>query len=161
MPSGVNELEQGAPVDLVVQNALLKARAVARQRSEDNALVLGADTVIEHKGAVIGKPQSARQATEYMRLLSGQAHVVLGGIALVGPDGSERTAFTATMVVFRELTERQIELYVATGEWQDRSGGYAIQQGGSILIESIEGDYLNIIGLSVNDLSRLAPELGL
>jgi septum formation protein len=118
--------------------------------------VLGADTVIVHEGDVIGKPRDAEQATEFMRRLSGQEHEVLGGLALIGPGGAESTAHAATKVIFRDLSEEQIALYVATGEWRERSGGYAIQQGGSILVEAIDGDYLNIIGLSVNDLRRLA-----
>lgn len=160
IPSGVDEIEDGDPREVVVENSLLKARAVAAELDDPTALVLGADTVIVHQGDVIGKPSDAAQAAEFMRRLSGQEHQVLGGMAIVGPDKGERTAATATSVRFRSLTEEQIELYVATGEWEDRSGAYAIQQGGSILVERIDGDYLNIIGLSVNDLARLAPELG-
>jgi septum formation protein len=159
VPSEVDELGVGDPVEVVIENSLRKAHAVARSIADDSAIVLGADTVIVHEGDVIGKPRDAAQAAEFMRRLSGQEHQVLGGVALVGPEGSERTAHTATKVTFRDLSAEQIELYVATREWEERSGGYAIQQGGSILVESIEGDYLNIIGLSVNDLRRIAPEL--
>lgn len=159
VPSAVDELEVGPPIELVVENSLRKAHAVARAIDDNDAIVLGADTVIIHEGDVLGKPRDAEQAAEFMRRLSGCEHEVLGGLALVGPSGDERTAHTATRVKFRPLSDEQINLYVATEEWRERSGGYAIQQGGSILIESIEGDYLNIIGLSVNDLHRLAPEL--
>lgn len=86
---------------------------------------------------------------------------MLGGLAVVRFGGEEKTAVTATKVRFRPLSDALIDSYVATGEWEDRSGAYAIQQGGSILVESITGDYLNIIGLSVNDLAQLAPELGI
>ena len=160
-PSGVDEIETGDPHAVVVENALIKARSVAERIGDPDALVIGADTVIVHEGEVIGKPADAEQAAQFMRRLSGQRHEVLGGLAIVGPDDVERTASTTTDVVFRMLSDDQIERYVATGEWQDRSGAYAIQQGGSILVELIEGDYLNIIGLSVNDLARIAPELGL
>ncbi|MGB0872634.1 MAG: Maf family protein [Solirubrobacterales bacterium] len=159
IPSGVDELEAGEPRDVVVENSLLKARTVAAQLDDPSALVLGADTVIVHDGDVIGKPRDAAQAAEFMRRLSGQQHQVLGGLAIIGPDDRQRSAVTATTVSFRRLSAEQIDLYVTTGEWQDRSGAYAIQQGGSILVERIEGDYLNIIGMSVNDLARLAPEL--
>lgn len=159
VPSGVDEIEAGDPESVVVENSLLKARAVAALIDDPGALVLGADTVIVHRGDVIGKPADAGEAAGFMRRLSGEEHVVLGGLAIVGTDKRERTAATATKVRFRSLSEEQIALYVATGEWQDRSGAYAIQQGGSILVEEIHGDYLNIIGLSVNDLARLAPEL--
>lgn len=160
IPSGVDEVDDGDPRSVVVENSLLKARAVAAGLNDPSALVLGADTVIVLDGEVIGKPADAAEAAEFMRRLSGRDHQVLGGLAIVGPDKGERTAATATSVRFRTLSEEQIALYVATGEWKDRSGAYAIQQGGSILVERIDGDYLNIIGLSVNDLARLAPELG-
>lgn len=160
IPSGVDEVDAGDPREVVIENSLLKARAVTAGLADPSALVLGADTVIVLDGDVIGKPRDASEAADFMRRLSGRDHQVLGGLAIVGPDSSERTAATATSVRFRSLSDDQIDLYVATGEWQDRSGAYAIQQGGSILVERIDGDYLNIIGLSVNDLARLAPELG-
>lgn len=160
IPSGVDEIDVGDPVSVVVGNSLRKARAVADRLDDPEALVIGGDTVIVHAGDVIGKPEDAAEAARFMHRLSGSAHEVLGGLAVVrGRD--ERTASTSTKVRFRELSVDQIDRYVATGEWEDRSGAYAIQQGGSILVESIEGDYLNIIGLSVNDLTQLAPELGL
>ena len=161
VPSGVEELEAGEPRHVVINNALRKARAVADRLADPEALVVGGDTVIVHDGAVIGKPADASQASEFMRRLSGSTHEVLGGLAVVQFGGEERTAATATRVRFRALGEELIAAYVATGEWVDRSGAYAIQQGGSILVEEISGDYLNIIGLSVNDLARLAPELGI
>lgn len=159
--SGVEEIDSGEPRHVVINNALRKARAVSDRLADPSALVIGGDTVIVHEGDVIGKPADAVEAASFMRRLSGSAHEVLGGLAVVQFGGEERTAATATKVRFRGLSEEQIALYVATGEWEERSGAYAIQQGGSILVESIEGDYLNIIGLSVNDLARLAPKLSL
>lgn len=161
IPSGMDEFDIGDPRHVVIENSLLKARAVAAGLNDPAALVLGADTVIVLDGEVIGKPHDALEAAEFMRRLSGRDHQVLGGLAIVGPDEEERTTATATAVRFRSLSEEQISLYVETGEWEDRSGAYAIQHGGSILVERIDGDYLNIIGLSVNDLARLGPELGL
>lgn len=161
VPSGVDEIESGVPEQVVVGNALRKARVVADRLADPDALVVGGDTVISLEGEVIGKPDSSEQAAEFMRRMSGSSHSVVGGLAVVRFGGDEATAVTATKVRFRALSEEQIELYVATGEWEDRSGAYAIQQGGSILVEEISGDYLNIIGLSVNDLARLAPELDL
>lgn len=159
VPSGIDEIEQGVPEEVVLGNALRKARAVSDRLADPDALVIGGDTVISLEGEVIGKPGDAEEAAGFMRRLSGRAHQVVGGLAVVRFGGEEQTAVTATNVRFRDLSEGQIARYVATGEWKDRSGGYAIQQGGSILIESITGDYLNIIGLSVNDLIALAPTL--
>lgn len=161
VPSGVDEFDAGDPSSVVIGNSLRKARAVSDRLADPEALVIGGDTVIVHDGDVIGKPADADEAAEFMRRLSGSEHEVLGGLAVVRFGGEEKTAATSTKVRFRELSEELIAAYVATGEWQDRSGAYAIQQGGSILVESITGDYLNIIGLSVNDLKRLAPQLEL
>ncbi len=161
VPSGVDEFDAGDPTSVVIGNALRKARAVSDRLADPEALVVGGDTVIVHQGDVIGKPADPEEAATFMRRLSGSEHEVLGGLAVVRFGGEEKTAATATKVRFRELSAELIDSYVATGEWQDRSGAYAIQQGGSILVESITGDYLNIIGLSVNDLTQLAPELGI
>ncbi|MFT4049133.1 MAG: Maf family protein [Solirubrobacterales bacterium] len=161
VPSGVDEIEAGVPEQVVLGNALRKARAVSDRLADPDALIVGGDTVISLAGEVIGKPADAAEAASFMRRLSGAPHDVVGGLAVVRFGGEEATAVTATKVRFRSLSDEQIALYVATGEWEDRSGAYAIQQGGSILVEEIVGDYLNIIGLSVNDLARLAPELRL
>lgn len=161
VPSGAREVDAGEPRNVVINNAVRKARAVSDRLADPNAIVIGGDTVIVHEGDVIGKPADAEEAASFMRRLSGSEHEVLGGLAVVRFGGEEKTAATATKVRFRSLSDEQIALYVATGEWEERSGAYAIQQGGSILVEEISGDYLNIIGLSVNDLARLAPELSL
>lgn len=159
VPSGVEEIEHGDPRNVVAGNATRKARAVADQLADEEALVIGGDTVIALDGEVIGKPASAEEAASFMRRLAGRDHLVIGAVAVVRHGGEESTAVTETKLRFRALSEQQIAIHVATGEWRDRSGGYAIQQGGSILVEAIEGDYLNVIGMSVNDLARLAPEL--
>lgn len=161
VPSGIEETETGEPRDVVLGNALRKARAVADRLADPQALVIGGDTVISLGGEVISKPADAGEARSFLRRMSGARHEVVGGLAVVRHEGDERVAATSTNVRFRPLSDDQIDRYVASGEWQDRSGAYAIQQGGSILIEAIEGDYLNVIGLSVNDLARLAPELNL
>lgn len=156
--AGVEEVAHGEPHTVVMENALIKASAVAAERPAGD-LVLGADTAIAHAGDLIGKPADAEEARAVIRRLAGADHQVLGAIALVGPAGRERKACVATDVRFRQLSEAEIDRYVATGEWRNRSGGYAIQQRGATLVERIEGDYLNIVGLSVVELLRLAPEL--
>ena len=90
--------------------------------------------------------------------MSGRTHEVLSGIALVGPAG-ERSELVRTAVTFRALGDREIEEYVAAGEWRDRAGGYAIQGLGSSLVERVEGDLSNVIGLPIPALSRMIEEL--
>jgi septum formation protein len=148
----VEELTEGPPRELVVQNALLKLRAVPGER------VLAADSMVVWDGRAHGKPAGAAEAERWLRELSGRWHEVMGGIAL-REHGEERTAVAVTRVRFRELSEADIERYITSGEWRDRAGGYAIQELGAMLVEGIEGDWFNVVGLPVPALIRLAPDL--
>jgi septum formation protein len=148
----VEELTDGDPRELVVQNALLKLRAVPGDR------VLAADSMVVWDGRAHGKPADREEAERWLRELSGRWHEVMGGIAL-REDGEERTDVVVTRVRFRELTDADIARYLASGEWRDRAGGYAIQELGAMLVEGIEGDWFNVVGLPVPALLRLAPNL--
>jgi septum formation protein len=148
----VEELSEGEPRALVVQNALLKLRAVPGVR------VLAVDSMVVWDGSAHGKPSDAAEAERWLRELSGRWHEVMGGIAL-REDGEERTGLAVTRVRFRELSQADIERYLASDEWRDRAGGYAIQELGAMLVEEIEGDYFNVVGLPVPVLLRLVPSL--
>ena len=148
----VEELTEGEPSELVVENALLKLRAVPGER------VLAADSMVVWEGRAHGKPADRAEAERWLRELSGRWHEVMGGLAL-REDGQERTALAVTRVRFRDLSEADIELYLQSGEWTDRAGGYAIQELGAMLVEQIEGDWFNVVGLPVPALLRLAPSL--
>ena len=148
----VEERAGGDPGQLVEHNALLKARAVP------GPLVLGSDTAVAVDADVLGKPRDAAQARAFVERLAGREHQVWSGVALVSPDG-ERSAVDCALVTFRTLTPDQIDWYVATGEWEGRAGGYAIQGRGAALVERIEGDYNCVMGLPVAALVRLAPDL--
>ena len=150
-PADVEELTEGDPHEVVVENALRKARAV------DGDLVLGADTEVFLDGRIFGKAATEEEADAYLRELSGRTHEVWGGIALIEA-GGERTAHAVTQVTFRDVTP-VLDWYLATGEWRDRAGAYAIQGRGSALVEAIEGDFWNVVGLPVPELLRLAPSL--
>ena len=152
-PADVDEETDGEPRQVVVENALRKARAVAGER------VLGADTEVVLDGHVFGKPADEAEAETLLRRLSGRTHEVWGGIALCGEDGDERTASEVTRVRFRRLEEPDLRWYVATGEWRERAGGYAVQGRGAALVESVEGDFWNVVGLPVRELLRIAPDL--
>jgi septum formation protein len=148
----VEEVEDGDPVSLVVENALLKARAV------QGALVLGADTTVVVDGHSYGKAGNEGEAEAVLRLLSGRVHEVWSGLAL--RDGrEERTATAVTRVRFRDLDDDLLNWYLASGEWRERAGGYAIQGRGAALVDSIEGDFWNVVGLPVPELLRLAPNV--
>ena len=148
----VEELTQGDPRELVVENALLKLRAVPGE------LVLAVDSMVVWDGRAHGKPADAAEAESWLRELSGRWHEVMGGIAL-RERGEERTDVALTRVRFRDLSDADIARYIASGEWHDRAGGYAIQELGAMLVEEIEGDWFNVVGLPVPALLRMAPEL--
>ena len=148
----MEELSEGEPRGLVVQNALLKLRAVEGER------VLAADSMVVWDGRAHGKPADAAEAERWLRELSGRWHEVMGGIAL-REDGEVRTGVAVTRVRFRDLTDADIARYLASGEWHDRAGGYAIQELGAMLVEEIEGDWFNVVGLPVPMLLQLAPNL--
>jgi septum formation protein len=151
-PADVEEVTQGDPREVVVENSLRKARAV------EGDPVLGADTEVYLDGRVFGKAGSEEEAEAYLRSLSGRTHEVWGGLSLIDA-GTERTGCAVTKVTFNQLTEEEIAWYLGTGEWRDRAGAYAIQGRGSALVEAVEGDFWNVVGLPVAELRRLAPHL--
>jgi septum formation protein len=147
-PAEIDELTAGDPRHVVVENARRKARAVAGE------LVLGCDTEVILDGHVYGKPADADEAERFIQRLSGRTHEVYGGIVL-RHDGDERTGLSVTKVRFRTLEAGEIERYLDTGEWRGRAGGYAIQGKGAALVDGIEGDFWNVVGLPVPELVRL------
>jgi septum formation protein len=153
---GVEELEAGPPNEVALENAYRKAQAVASR--EPQAVVLAVDTIVALGSRLYGKPAEAAHARETLRALSGRPHAVVSGLCLI-EQGSARTAATTTVVEFRRLDAALIDWYVASQEWRGRAGGYAIQGRGAALVERIEGDYLNVVGLPVATLLALAPGL--
>jgi septum formation protein len=124
-------------------------------------LVIGCDTDVVVDGRALGKPRASEEAMEFLRRLSGRTHEVLSGLALVGPgEGQERTGSRSSLVTFREIGDAEADRYMASGEWRERAGGYAVQGLGSTLVAAVEGDIANVIGLPVGLLLELAPELG-
>jgi septum formation protein len=150
----VEERGEGEPGAVVVENALRKARAVAGE------LVLGCDTEVTLDGRVYGKPRDQAEAERFLRELSGREHHVVSGLALI-EDGVAATAASWTGVTFRELDEPTLRWYLDSGEWRERAGGYAIQARGAALVERIDGDYLNVVGLPLASLLELKPSLPL
>ena len=143
------------PVQVVREHARGKARSVA-DVAEDRP-VLGVDTAVVLGGRIFGKPTNASDAEQMLEELSGKTHVVVSGLCLLTP-GWEDVEHEATQVSFRELTPRELGMYVAAGEWEGRAGAYAIQGRGASLVRQIEGDYLNVVGLPAALLIRLLSE---
>jgi len=157
-PTDVPERDRGEPEAVALENALRKARAAGEPRLGAGAPVLGVDTLVALDGAIYGKPPDEAAAGEVLRRLSGACHTVISGLALVGGGLPPRSALAATVVRFRRLDETMIAWYLRSGEWRGRAGGYAIQGRGAALVESIDGDYTNVVGLPVAALLGLWPE---
>ncbi len=149
----VEELADGDPERLVVENARRKAQAITSA-----GLIVACDTDVVLDGEVLGKPADEVEAREYLDRMSGRAHEVLSGLVVL-EEGEERSGLERTTVVFKQLDEAEKERYVAFGEWRGRSGGYAIQTLGSILVDRVEGSVSNVVGLPVGLLAELAPQL--
>jgi septum formation protein len=144
-----------APVDAVRAHALGKARSVADLAA--GRPVVGVDTAVVVDGRAYGKAQTADEAAALLAALAGRAHEVVSGLCLLGDD-LEDVRHDTTSVLFRPLSEAEIACYVATGEWEGRAGAYAIQGRGAALVERIEGDYLNVVGLPAALLLRVLRE---
>jgi nucleoside triphosphate pyrophosphatase len=163
IPAEVEETTEGAPQEVVLANALAKARAIAARRRR-GTLVIAGDTEVVVDGRALGQPGFEGEARWCLETLSGRTHEVLGAVALIGPDRVDgelevRTGVESSLVTFGELAPELIDSYLASGEWRGRAGGYAVQGLGSALVAGIEGDVSNVIGLPVGLLLRLAPEL--
>ncbi len=148
-----------APADYTTRIARAKAIAVARER--EAGLVIGADTIVVLDGCLIGKPGDDDDARRLLRQLSGRWHAVLTGVALYDLETRHEVAdCEKTLVKFAQLTEREIEWYVNTGEPRDKAGAYGIQGFGGLFVDEIAGNYYNVVGLPIPLVYRLARRLG-
>jgi len=160
----VEELTSGVPEELVLENAYRKASAAAAGiqaagvgggNGPDTA-VLGVDTIVTLGARIYGKPNDETEARTTLEDLSGRTHRVLSGICVIA-DGRARTAAAVTTVTFRLVDAPTLDWYLASEEWRGRAGGYAIQGRGAALVDRIDGDYLNVVGLPVATLIDLYP----
>ena len=162
----VEELRDGVPEEVVVENARRKAAAGLREaaRAGKSATALGVDTEVVVDGHLLGKAGGRNEASERLQTLAGRTHTVLSGLVLhsagrSGDQHRELSGVARTEVTFRELDRATLEAYLASGEWRDRAGAYAIQGLGSLLVERVDGDFSNVVGLPLRLLFELAPEL--
>ena len=158
-PANVDEslLQRERPAEHVERLARAKAGLIAE--SERDALVVGGDTIVVHKDAILGKPKDQEAAIDMLSDLSGSRHEVLSGIAVAGPHGIISTVATAT-VRMRTYDRNTAAAYVATGEPMDKAGGYGIQGLGASLVESVDGDYYAVIGFPVASFVALLEAIG-
>jgi len=140
--------------------ALRKASEVATRVGE--GLVIGADTIVECGGRILGKPKDMDEAREFLRLLSGRSHLVVTGLALVETrDGRIEIGHEVTEVQMRALTDAEIDAYVRTDEPFDKAGGYAIQGAAETFVEGIKGSFTNVVGFPLGRLRTLLLRFGI
>ena len=147
-----------------------KPKALATRLSQDKAsavsaqnpasFVLAADTVVACGQNILDKAETSEQARKYLEKLSGRRHRVYGGIALITPDGRILTRSCMTIVQFKQLTAQNIDAYIASGEWEGKAGGYAIQGFAGAFVKYIAGSYSNVVGLSLYDTVRILESGG-
>ena len=151
--------EKAAPYDEVARVSREKAMAVARAQGD---IVVAADTIVVCENKVLGKPKSEEEAVQMLSLLSGRDHQVMTGMTVLRDDIC-LSCTEVTDIHFRELSQKEIAAYVATGEPMDKAGAYGIQGGAALFAEKMVGDYYNVMGLPVCKLrillEQIAPEL--
>jgi septum formation protein len=147
-----------SPRECAERLAREKARAVAKQ--QPGSFVLGADTIVVVDGMVLGKPRDETDAARMLRVLSGRGHEVITGVCLIGPGWTESVQSERTLVAMSEISDREIQAYIETGEPMDKAGAYAIQGIASRWIPRIEGDYFNVVGLPMALVWRMLRERG-
>jgi septum formation protein len=160
-PSYIKEIvpDNLKPNDLVITLSRLKAIAIANKHRE--SIVIAADTLGILDGQILNKPENDAQAANMLQSLSGKCHTVITGFTIIDSDTKNQISRTVdTKVYFRNLTSNEIKSYVRSGESMDKAGAYAIQGLGSILVEKIQGDYFNVIGLPLCALSLALKEFG-
>ncbi|MGH7007107.1 MAG: Maf family protein [Stellaceae bacterium] len=160
MPAGIDETprQNETPAAHALRLAEEKARAVTAR--ESGAFVLGADTVVACGRRILGKPATEDEARRCLALLSGRRHRVHGGIAVATPAGKIASRRVATAVLFKRLTADEIADYLATGEWRDKAGGYAIQGCAARFVRGIVGSYSNVVGLPLYETVALLAGQG-
>ena len=158
LAAGIDESvrPQEEPAGYVKRLARSKAEAVAERLEE--GLVLGADTTVVIDNQILGQPRDDADAKRMLKLLNGKWHEVLTGVALVRVGGETRVAHETTRVRFAEMSESEIDWYIASGEPVGKAGAYGIQGKAALFIEEIEGDYFNIMGLPIRLIYKLATD---
>ncbi len=152
--------ETDPPAETVERLSAEKAREVAGRLS--GAIIIGADSLVAFRGRAIGKPKDAEAAKTMLCELSGETHEIVTGFTVVDSNsGVSVTESVRSRVHFRDLGEEEIDRYVVSGEPLDKAGGYGIQEKGVLLVESIQGDYSNVVGLPLPALARVLTSFGI
>lgn len=150
----VSNVDETLPKKMTPREAVMYLSQIKAEpfRSEED-IIIGADTVVALGHKIFGKPKNEEEARNMLSLLSGKTHSVFTGVTIIKGQYS-KTFAEETKVKFRHLSGKDIEKYIASGEYTDKAGAYAIQGKGALLIEGIEGDYFNVVGLPISSLNK-------
>lgn len=156
----IDETPHPAELPRIYAQRIAEEKGCAAYAEHARALILTADTVVAVGRRILGKPENADEARAFLQLMSGRRHLVLGGITLTLPDGSQKSRVVTSSVQLKRLSDGEITRYIESSEWQGKAGAYGIQGLASIFIKSIQGSYTNIVGLSLYDLHQMLSGLG-
>jgi len=159
-PPHIDERHGPRELPLSYARRMAQAKLAAIAPKHRGSWVLAADTVVACGRRILPKAETEAEARACLALLSGRRHRVLGGIAVAAPDGRTAERVVTTVVAFKRLTPREIDSYIATGDWQGKAGGYAIQGHAAAFIPWINGSYGNVVGLSLSDSLAMLSGLG-
>ena len=155
----VDENVSGHAHDVVGVLSSRKAHAVAD--TQDDGVIIASDTLVSLNGQALGKPCDADDAHRMLRMLSGETHEVFTGVTIINAATKQaQTQVVRTGVIFRELSDAEIDAYIATGEPMDKAGAYAIQGGAHGFVEGFEGSYENVIGFPVDEIREMLKSFG-
>ena len=159
-PAAIDEsvLPGELPAGHAARLAQVKATTVAQRHP--GALVLAADTVVACGRRILPKAEDERQARACLHLLSGRRHRVVGGVCLVLPDGRMACRLITSVVAFKRLEQAEVDAYIASGEWQGKAGGYAIQGRAAKYVRYLSGSYSNVVGLPLHETYGLLKGVG-
>lgn len=146
------------PRRLAIRLALEKARTVAARRP--GAFVLGSDTLVAVGSRILNKPEDEAEARRMLGLLSGRAHKVVTGVAVIAPGGREGSRLVETRVRFKRLTTGEVDGFIAAGDWRDAAGGYKIHQRAGGFVTDISGSFTAVVGLPLYETRMLLEGLG-
>jgi len=157
-PADIDESRRPDEAPIAFATRLAREKAEAVFRKNPGSIVLGADTIVVRDEEILCKPKDRADAARILRLLSGRTHQVITGVAVISQTATKIAAET-THVTMRDLTEKEITAYIATGEPMDKAGAYAIQGGASSFVTHTDGDYTNVIGLPIALVKKLLVEM--
>jgi septum formation protein len=159
-PADIDETPAAHELPAVYAQRIANAKADAVRARRGDAFILAADTVVAVGRRLLPKAEDVDTARACLELLSGRRHRVLGGIALAAPDGRRARRVVVTSVAFKRLSPRELDAYLASGEWSGKAGGYAIQGLAAAFVPFLGGSYSNVVGLSLYDVRQMLNGLG-